>query len=400
MTSSFDPALAVAAQEMKGQLVAWRRDLHRHPELAFQEHRTAGLVAGSLAQLGLEVQTGVGQTGVVGILEGARPGPTVLLRFDMDALPINEETGLTYKSEVAGKMHACGHDAHTAIGLGVATLLASRQDDLPGRVKFMFQPAEEIAGGARAMIADGVLETPVPDAAFGLHVWSMTAVGQAVVKGGPLWASADKFDVEITGRGAHGALPHQGVDAIVVAAHAITQLQTVVSRSIDPLEPAVLSIGEISGGSAFNVIAERVMFSGTLRTFDQAVRELIIQRMHIVFGGVCAAFGASYALDISFHAPPLVNDPDAAEHVRRIAAEILGADAVADGPMLTVAEDMAEILNRVPGCFFVLGAMPDRNGLPAEPHHSPRFEIDEQVMPLGVAILAGVAEEYLRRRRW
>ena len=400
MTSSFDPALAVAAQEMMGQLVAWRRDLHRHPELAFQEHRTAGLVAGSLAQLGLEVQTGVGQTGVVGILEGARPGPTVLLRFDMDALPINEETGLTYKSEVAGKMHACGHDAHTAIGLGVATLLASRQDDLPGRVKFMFQPAEEIAGGARAMIADGVLETPVPDAAFGLHVWSMTAVGQAVVKGGPLWASADKFDVEITGRGAHGALPHQGVDAIVVAAHAITQLQTVVSRSIDPLEPAVLSIGEISGGSAFNVIAERVMFSGTLRTFDQAVRELIIQRMHIVFGGVCAAFGASYALDISFHAPPLVNDPDAAEHVRRIAAEILGADAVADGPMLTVAEDMAEILNRVPGCFFVLGAMPDRNGLPAEPHHSPRFEIDEQVMPLGVAILAGVAEEYLRRRRW
>ncbi|MCB0228898.1 MAG: amidohydrolase [Anaerolineae bacterium] len=400
MTSSFDPALAVAAQEMMGQLVAWRRDLHRHPELAFQEHRTAGLVAGSLAQLGLEVQTGVGQTGVVGILEGARPGPTVLLRFDMDALPINEETGLTYKSEVAGKMHACGHDAHTAIGLGVATLLASRQDDLPGRVKFMFQPAEEIAGGARAMIADGVLETPVPDAAFGLHVWSMTAVGQAVVKGGPLWASADKFDVEITGRGAHGALPHQGVDAIVVAAHAITQLQTVVSRSIDPLEPAVLSIGEISGGSAFNVIAERVMFSGTLRTFDQAVRELIIQRMHKVFGGVCAAFGASYALDISFHAPPLVNDPDAAEHVRRIAAEILGADAVADGPMLTVAEDMAEILNRVPGCFFVLGAMPDRNGLPAEPHHSPRFEIDEQVMPLGVAILAGVAEEYLRRRRW
>lgn len=400
MTSSFDPALAVAAQEMMGQLVAWRRDLHRHPELAFQEHRTAGLVAGSLAQLGLEVQTGVGQTGVVGILEGARPGPTVLLRFDMDALPINEETGLTYKSEVAGKMHACGHDAHTAIGLGVATLLASRQDDLPGRVKFMFQPAEEIAGGARAMIADGVLETPVPDAAFGLHVWSMTAVGQAVVKGGPLWASADKFDVEITGRGAHGALPHQGVDAIVVAAHAITQLQTVVSRSIDPLEPAVLSIGEISGGSAFNVIAERVMFSGTLRTFDQAVRELIIQRMHKVLGGVCAAFGASYTLDISFHAPPLVNDPDAAEHVRRIAAEILGADAVADGPMLTVAEDMAEILNRVPGCFFVLGAMPDRNGLPAEPHHSPRFEIDEQVMPLGVAILAGVAEEYLRRRRW
>lgn len=398
MTATTDPAILLAAQEMMGQLVAWRRDLHRHPELAFQEHRTAGLVADSLAQLGFEVQTGVGQTGVVGILEGARPGPTVLLRFDMDALPIDEETGLAFASEVAGKMHACGHDAHTAIGLGVATLLAGRQDSLPGRVKFVFQPAEEIAAGARAMIADGVLENPAPDAAFGLHVWSMSTVGQAVVKGGPLWASADKFDVEIVGRGAHGALPNEGVDAIVVAAHAVAQLQTVVSRSISPLEPAVLTIGQIAGGSAFNVIAERVTMSGTLRTFDQSVREQIIQRMHAVLGGVCAAFGARYTLEVTFHAPPLVNDPDAAEHVRQVAADILGAEAVADGPMLTVAEDMAEILNRVPGCFFVLGAMPDRNGLPAEPHHSPRFDIDERVMPLGVAILAGVAEEYLRRR--
>ena len=397
MTSHTDPALLIAAQELMSQLVAWRRDLHRHPELAFQEHRTAGLVASHLTHLGMEVQTGVGQTGVVAILEGTRPEPTLLLRFDMDALPINELTGLAFASQAAGRMHACGHDAHTAIGLGVATLLAGQQDRLPGRVKFMFQPAEEIAAGARAMIADGVLANPAPRAAFGLHVWSMTPVGQAVVKGGPLWASADKFDVEIVGRGTHGALPHQGVDAIVVAAHAVTQLQTVVSRSIDPLQPAVLTVGEIAGGSAFNVIAERVTLSGTLRTFDQSVREQIIGRMHEVLGGVCAAFGASYTMEVSFHAPPLVNDPDAAEHVRRVALEVLGEDSVADGPMLTVAEDMAEILNRVPGCCFVLGAMPDGNDYPAEPHHSPRFDIDERVMPLGVAILAGVAEEYLRR---
>ncbi len=395
MTTLAQPVTLTAAQALMSQLVAWRRDLHRHPELAFQEHRTAGIVAGALGQLGLEVQTGVGQTGVVGILEGSLPGPTVLLRFDMDALPIHEETGLSFASQTDGKMHACGHDAHTAIGLGVATLLAARQADLPGRVKFMFQPAEEIASGARAMIADGVLDRPAPAAAFGLHVWSMSPVGQAVVKGGPLWASADKFDIEIVGRGAHGALPQQGVDAIVVAAYAIAQLQTVVSRSIDPLEPAVLTIGQIAGGSAFNVIAERVTLSGTLRTFDRAVRERIIQRMHALLGGVCAAFGASYTLEVTFHAPPLINDPGAAETVRQVATEVLGSDAVADGPMLTVAEDMAEVLNRVPGCFFVLGAQPASNGQP-EPHHSPRFDIDEQVMPLGVAILAGVAEEYLR----
>lgn len=396
MRATAEPTMLIAAEALMGRLVAWRRDLHRHPELAFQEHRTAGIVADWLAQLGLEVQSGVGQTGVVGILEGNRPGPTVLLRFDMDALPIHEETGLSFASQSDGKMHACGHDAHTAIGLGVATLLAGRQASLPGRVKFMFQPAEEIASGARAMIADGVLENPTPAAAFGLHVWSMSPVGHAVVKGGPLWASADKFDIEIVGRGAHGALPQQGVDAIVVAAYAIAQLQTVVSRSVDPLEPAVLTIGQIAGGSAFNVVAERVTLGGTLRTFDESVREQVIERMHALLGGVCAAFGARYMLEVTFHAPPLVNDPDAAEQVRQVAAEILGDEAIADGPMLTVAEDMAEILNRVPGCFFVLGAMPDRNGLPAEPHHSPRFDIDERVMPLGVAILAGVAEKYLR----
>lgn len=382
------------ALALADQLTAWRRDFHRHPELAFQEHRTSAVVAQRLAQLGLEVQTGVGQTGVVGIMEGATDGPTVMLRFDMDALPVHEETGLTFASEIPGKMHACGHDGHMAIGLGVATLLARQTDALAGRIKFVFQPAEEVANGARAMIDAGVLLDPAPDVAFGLHLWSQMPLGHAVVKPGPLWASADRIDLEIVGRGTHGAMPHQGIDAIVVASYAITQLQSIISRSQDPLAPAVLSIGSIAGGGAFNVLAERVQMSGTVRTFDPAVRAGVVERMHTLLAGICAAHGASYRLELSDYAPPVVNDPIATAQLRIAAEAILGPQAVADGPMMMVAEDMAEYLNRVPGSFFVLGAMSDDVSW-AEPHHSPRFDIDERAMPLGVAILAETAAGYL-----
>jgi amidohydrolase len=382
------------AQALAGQLTAWRRDLHRHPELAFHEQRTASIAARHLAGLGMEVQTGVGRTGVVGVLEGAQDGPTVMLRFDMDALPIQEETGLPFASAAPGRMHACGHDGHVAIGLGVASLLAQRQSQLAGRVKFVFQPAEEIANGARAMIDDGVLRNPAPDVAFGLHLWSLIPLGQAVVKAGPLWASADRFDVELTGRGSHGAMPHQGIDTIMVAAFAIAQLQTVVSRSRDPLAPAVLTIGTVQGGSAFNIMAERVHLSGTLRAFDEEVRQGIIRRMHEVLGGVAAAHGAQYELAFSDYAPPLVNDPMATEALHAAAAAVLGAEAVSEGPMMMVAEDMAEYLSRVPGSFFVLGAL--KNGeRSAEPHHSPRFDIDEAALPLGAAILARATLAYL-----
>jgi amidohydrolase len=388
------PDFTTLAQALSSQLTAWRRDLHRHPELAFEEQRTAGMVADHLARLGLEVQTGIGQTGVVGILEGARPGQTAMLRFDMDALPIHEETGLPFASQTAGKMHACGHDGHTAIGLGVATLLAGQQAQLAGRVKFVFQPAEEIACGARAMIADGVMTDPAPDVLFGLHLWSQIPLGQAVVKAGPLWAAADRFALEIVGRGSHGAMPHQGIDAIAVAAYAIAQLQTLISRDRDPLQPAVLSIGAIQGGSAFNVLAERVQMSGTLRTFDPATRTRIIERMHGLLGGVCAAHGAGYQLIFRDYAPPVVNDAGASEHLRAVAAAVLGDEAVADGPMMMVAEDVAEFLDRTPGCFFVLGAMPETTT--PEPHHSPRFDIDERALPLGVAILAQATVDWLR----
>jgi amidohydrolase len=385
------PFLAEALA-LADQLTAWRRDFHRHPELAFEEHRTAAVIAEHLSCLGLEVQTGVGKTGVVGLIEGAADGPTVLLRFDMDALPIHEETGLSFTSETPDRMHACGHDGHAAIGMGVATLLAGRQRDLAGRIKLVFQPAEEIANGARAMIDAGVLRDPAPDIAFGLHLWSLIPVGQAIVKAGPLWASSDRLDVEITGRGSHGAMPHQGVDAIAVAAYAITQLQAVISRYRDPLQPAVLSFGTIAGGNAFNILAERVRLTGTLRTFDESVRAGIVERVHAVLQGACVAQGAGYELCLSDYTPPVVNDSGAAAHLRQAAVAVLGERAVANGPMMMVAEDMAEFLNRVPGCFFVLGAMAD--GVAAEPHHSPRFDVDERALPLGVAILAETASAY------
>lgn len=389
MSDDFLPA----AQALAEQLTAWRRDFHQHPELAFEETRTASIVADHLAQLGLEVRTGVGQTGVVGLLEGARPGRTVMLRFDMDALPIHEETGLPFASQIAGKMHACGHDGHTAIGLGVARLLAERQSELAGQVKFVFQPAEEIANGALAMLADGVMTDTPPDVVFGLHLWSLTPVGQAVVKPGPLWAAADRFTLEIVGRGSHGAMPHQGVDAIAVTAFALAQLQTVISRARDPLQPAVLTIGTISGGDAFNVLAERVQMTGTLRTFDPAERARLIERMRAVLGGVCAAHEATYHLTFLDYAPPVVNDAAAAGWLRTAAVAALGEQAVADGPMMMVSEDVAEFLDRAPGCFFVLGAMPSTRQ--PEPHHSPRFDIDERSLPLGAAILAQTTADWL-----
>jgi len=411
------------AQTLAGQLTAWRRDFHRHPELAFQEERTAGIVADHLAQLGLEVQTGVGRTGVVGILEGARPGPTALLRFDMDALPIHEETGLPFASQAPGKMHACGHDGHTAIGLGVATLLASQQEHLAGRVKFLFQPAEEIGQGARAMVEAGALVNPAPAVMFGLHLWSLMPLGQAVVKAGSLWAAADRFALEIIGRGSHGAMPHQGIDAIAVAAFAIAQLQTIVSRDRDPLQPAVLTVGVIHGGDAFNVLAERVQMEGTLRTFDLATRARVLARMEELLAGLCAAHGASYRLTWRDFTPPVINDAAATEQLRAAAEAVLGEAAVADGPMMMVAEDVSEFLNRTPGSFFVLGAMPegrarsetgpskeemelrarsetgpsDEKTAPAEPHHSPRFDIDERALPLGAAILAQATCSWLNR---
>jgi amidohydrolase len=383
-----------AAQALREQLIAWRRDLHRHPELAFAERRTAGVVAAHLQQLGYEVRTGVGRTGVVGILEGDEAGPTVLLRFDMDALPITEANAVEYASQEPGKMHACGHDGHTAIGLGVATLLAQERARLRGGVKLVFQPAEESQGGARAMIADGVLADPAPAIALGLHLWNVAPVGQAIVRAGPLMAAATHFRLTVRGRGGHGALPHQTVDALLVAAHLVVALQTIVSRNVDPIQTAVLSVGTLHSGEAFNIIAERAELTGTIRAFDDQVMALLVERLRQVVSGVAATFGATYELELEHASPAVVNAPEVTELVARAARRVLGEDAVGPGQPVMGSEDMAEFLARVPGCYCLLGSQNPDRGL-VYPHHNPRFDFDEEALPLGVAILVGATMEYL-----
>ena len=375
------------ADAMLAQLIAWRRDFHQHPELGFQETRTSSIVAGHLNDLGIEVQQGVGRTGVVGIVDGAGDGPTVLLRFDMDALPIQEISDAPYRSQHAGVMHACGHDGHTAIGLGVATLLSRQRQRLFGRVKLIFQPAEEGLGGAMAMIQDGVLQQPAPDYAFGLHLWNQLAFGQVAIQAGPLLAAADEFSLTIIGRGSHGAMPHEGIDAVVVAAQVVTALQTIVSRLVDPTETAVLTIGTIHGGQAFNVLAGDVTMTGTVRTFDANIRQQVWQGIETLVHGICQAYGATFALQqAGCAAPATVNDPRATATMRQAAQALADATQVTPIKPLMIAEDMSEFLQRVPGCFALLGAGPHPH-----PHHNAGFDFDERALPVGVALLCETA---------
>ncbi len=373
-------------------LVSWRRDLHRHPELGFQEIRTAGIVARHLAELGIEIQTGVGRTGVVGVLDGRQPGPMVMVRFDMDALPIAEETTHDYRSETPGVMHACGHDGHVAIGLGVATLLARHRQELRGSVKFVFQPAEEGQGGAVAMIQDGVLANPRPDAAFGLHIYNQLPLGRVTAGAGPVMAAAERFQCRVTGRGGHGAMPHQTVDAVVVASQIVTALQTVVSRNVNPAELAVVSVGSFHAGSAFNIIAEQAELWGTIRTLDEATHQTVLHRVREIVEGTARAMGASAQLDIEELTVAVVNDAQAAARVRQAATRVVGAENVSDQQLWVASEDMSYFLRTVPGCFFFVGASRAEKEFP---HHNPRFDFDEAVLAQGVAILCETVAGYL-----
>ena len=373
-------------------LVSWRRDLHRHPELGFHEIRTAGIVARHLGELGMEIQTGVGRTGVVGVLDGRQPGPVVMVRFDMDALPIVEETTHDFGSETPGVMHACGHDGHVAIGLGVATLLARHRQELRGSVKFVFQPAEEGEGGAVAMIQDGVLAGPRPDAAFGLHIYNQLPLGWVTAGAGPVMAAAERFQCRVTGRGGHGAMPHQTVDAIVVASQIVTALQTVVSRNVNPAEMAVVSVGSLHAGSAFNIIAEQAELWGTIRTLDEATHQTVLRRVREIVEGTARAMGASAQLDIEELTVAVVNDAQAAARVRQAAARVVGAENVSDQQLWVASEDMSYFLRTVPGCFFFVGASRAEKEFP---HHNPRFDFDEAVLAQGVAILCETVAGYL-----
>lgn len=382
------------AARLTDQLVTWRRDLHRHPELAFEERRTASIVADELRQLSIEVRTGVGKTGVVGILDGSSDGPTVMVRCDMDALPIHEANQTDYASTTAGVMHACGHDGHTAIGLAVARLLTEHRSRLQGRVKFVFQPAEEMAGGALAMIADGVLDDPVPDVALGLHLWNTNPVGQVGVTAGAAMAGADIFEIVIRGSGGHGALPHETRDPLLAAAQIVSALQSVISRNVDPLDTAVLSVTSFHAGEAFNVIPSEAYLKGTIRTYRQEVHDLAVMRLKQVTEGIAAAMGCEAEVRVTAVTPALYNDPEVTRVVMQAIAPYVEPHNVIQGVKTMGAEDMAVFLEKVPGCFFFLGSASAERGL-NYPHHHPRFDFDEAALPLGAAMLASAVAAYV-----
>jgi amidohydrolase len=382
--------------EWEPELIATRRDLHMHPEIGLEEVRTSGIVAERLRAIGFDdVRTGIGVTGVKGVLRGGKPGKTLLLRADMDALPIEEETGLEFRSQNAGMMHACGHDGHTSMLLATARLLHRRREEIPGTIVFCFQPAEEGRGGARLMIGDGVMEDPQVDAAFGLHLWSPFPVGTVMALDGPTMAGIDVFRVKIQGRGGHGALPHTTVDALMVAAQIVTTLQSLVAREVDPLSPAVISTAILhAGGTALNIIADSATFGGSVRWFEQATGDLIAERLPAIVKGVAESLRATAEVEYRRGGPPLVNDPAMAALVREVAGEVVGKENLLSGPRIMASEDYALFAQRVPSTYFFVGAGDAATGKTYD-HHHPKFDIDERSLALGVEVMARAALRYL-----
>ncbi len=382
------------AEALRDELIERRRDFHRHPELAFEEHRTAGIVAEALNELGLEVQTGVGRTGVIGILEGDSSGPTVLYRADMDALPIQEENSAEYASQAAGKMHACGHDGHTAIALGIAKLLSSHRAALSGRVKFVFQPAEEVGGGASSMIADGALEDPAPDFCLGIHLWNDLEVGAVSAVSGPTMSGAGVFEITVTGKGGHGAMPHQTADPIVCSAQLILALQTIVSRNVDPLDLVVITVGKLEGGSARNIIPQTVTFSGSFRLFREETRELVKARIQEVAQGVASAMGCQADVDFGLGIGAVINDAEVTARARNVLANFADSVSLVEKPWMA-SEDVGLLMQRNPSAYLLVGSA-NRERKLDYPHHHPRFDIDEDVLPLSVGMMSAVVADYLQ----
>ena len=394
--------LDAAVDEILPGLVADRRHLHEHPELGMYEHETADFVAARLRQLGCEdIRTGIANTGITALIRGTGSGPgkdkTVLLRADMDALPILEENAVEYRSQNDGVMHACGHDAHTTMLMGTARMLMERRDQFAGTVKVLFQPAEEGPGGAEPMIAEGVLENPHVDAAFGIHVGADIPTGQVKVAHGPRSAAADSMRVTIQGKGGHGASPHRTIDPIIVGAHIVVALQTIVSREIDPLSRAVVTVGALNAGKAANVIPDTAELKTTIRSFDPEIREQMHRRIPELVTGIATALGATVTIDYSLGYPPLVNDLDMADLVERAAVEVLGRENVLEASPGMGAEDMAYFLNRVPGCFYNVGVRNEARGIVWGAHH-PRFDIDEDALGVGVKVMTNVVLTWFREQ--
>jgi len=384
------------AQSLFEYTQTMRRDFHAHPELGFQEVRTAGIVTKELTNLGLEVHAGVGGTGVVAILEGSRPGPVVLVRADMDALPIIEETGAPYASQNPGVMHACGHDGHTATLLTIARMLNAHRNDLAGTVKFMFQPAEEGLGGAEKMIADGVLNNPKVDVALALHVWNEKPVGWIGIANGPAMAGAEIFNIKIRGKGGHGAAPHLAVDPILASAQIISALQGIVSRNLPPLQTAVISVCTIRAGETFNVIPPMVEMTGTIRTFEPAVRTLVLDRFEKTIHSVAEAMGCQAEINVKSLTPATINHTETAVQVQATAHRLFPDADVDPTNFVTMgSEDFAFILEKVPGCFFFIGSANPEKGLDAG-HHHPKFDFDETALPKGAALMTASILDLLK----
>lgn len=410
--SRLDTEIDRRAREVEGKVVEWRRDIHAHPELSNREVRTAQIVAEHLRSLGLEVRTGVAHNGIVAVLRGGRPGPVVALRADMDALPVTEEVDVpfaskvrtTYNGQDVGVMHACGHDAHVAILMGVAEVLTGMKRDLPGTVKFIFQPAEEgvpagEGGGAEMMIAEGALDDPKPGAIFGLHVFPYPA-GEIMYRPGAIMAAADGVRIVVRGRQTHGAQPWSGIDPIVVTSQIVLGLQTITSRQVDiTAAPAIVTIGAVNGGVRNNIIPDSVVMIGTIRTFDANMRRDIWSRVRRTAESIAQSAGATAAVTIDSGAPVTYNDPKLTERMAPTLRRVAGADKVGISEAKTTAEDFSRYQEKIPGLFFFLGVTPPgtdpRN---AAPNHSPRFFVDEAALPVGVRALSHLAVDYLSGR--
>ena len=392
-TSNFNQ-IRLDVQTLQPQLVQWRRRLHQRPELGFQEHLTAQLIAQKLQEWEIDHQTEIANTGIVATIKGDRPGPVLAIRADMDALPIQEGNDVSYRSQHEGIMHACGHDGHTAIALGTAFYLSQHRQDFSGTVKLIFQPAEEGPGGAKPMIEAGVLNDPAVDAIIGLHLWNNLPLGTVGVRSGALMAAVECFRARIFGQGGHGAMPHQTVDSVVVSAQIVNALQTIVGRNVDPLDSAVVTVGELHSGTAMNVIADTAKMSGTVRYFKPSLAGYFGKRIEEIIAGVCQSHGAKYELDYWQLYPPTINDAQVAQLVRSVASEVVETPAGVVPECQTMGgEDMSFFLQEVPGCYFFVGAANSEKGLDY-PHHHPRFDFDEAALGMGVEMFVRCIEKF------
>lgn len=384
------------AEKIRDLTIGLRRDFHRYPELGYQERRTAAIVAEKLNELGIETRTGVAETGVIGLLDSGREGPVVLMRFDMDALPVKEESGAEYQSRNEGVMHACGHDGHTAVGLSIAKILAEHKEALRGKVKFIFQPAEEGLGGAERMVKEGALEDPKPDVCLAMHVWNEKPLGWFGITSGAVMASAEIFRIRVVGRGGHGALPHFAIDPVLASAQMITALQSVVARNVSPLDAAVVSITSIHGGETFNVIPPAVEMQGTIRSMEPKVREVVLKRFEEIVQNTVQGMGCKAEVDMRLLTNSVVNDAEVTRDVQQVAHELF-PNAMIDTQHRTMgSEDMSCFMQEIPGCFIFVGSANEAKGFTA-PHHHPKFDIDEQALINGAGLLASAASRFLKR---